>query len=355
MKRFLDYVIFVGLIALIAIANKEILGISLNGQKDTQTAQFAPDLGVVEVLYSRELAPRVTGYGGVVSTAIGVDAQGVIKDIQILKNTETPEFFKQVVDADYLSNWEGKSLSAASKLQVDAVSGATMTSEGIAKTIGTTINAKLGNTTDGNTLSRRDLFKSLSIALIGVLGLLSFFASKKTKKLKTTFAVCSIFVLGIWQGAMLSVAKMSTWLLGGMNGYVELSLLFIFLASILIPFFTGKNFYCQHVCPFGAAQDLVTRSIQFKYKLRFHKALIHTRIAILIACFVMLLFGVGAYIANVEPFAAFKPTYAPWTAIGIFSVALILSTFMARPWCKYFCPCGAFLDLFKRKVAASKK
>ncbi len=351
MKRFLDYVIFVGLIALIAIANKEILGISLHSHKEAQVAQFAPDLGVVDVLYSSELAPRVTGYGGVVSTAIGVDDQGVIKDIQILKNSETPEFFKQIVDAKYLSNWLGKNLEEAAVLKVDAVSGATMTSEGIAKTIQTTINAKLGKETDGNSLSRRDLIKTLSIAVIGIMGLLTFFATKKTKKFKTTFAVCSILVLGIWQGAMLSVAKISTWLLSGMNGYAELPLLLILLASLLIPFFTGKNFYCQHVCPFGAAQDLVTRSVQFKYKLRFHKALIHMRIAILIACFIMLLFGIGGYIASVEPFAAFKPTYAPWAAIGIFSVSLILSTFMARPWCKYFCPCGAFLDLFKRKQA----
>lgn len=353
MKRFLDIVLFLGLLALVCLANHSFLGIS-SPQAEREEVRFDPALQVTEVLYSSELAPKVAGYGGAIPTVIGVDAEGIIKDIKFLKNGETAEFFQQILDSGITAKWVGKSMQNAASTKVDAVTGATMSSEGLIKTINTTLNARLGNKVDGDTLSHADIIKALSISFIGILGLISFFAPKRVKDYKTSIAFLTIAILGVWQGSMLSVAKMSSWLLGGVPNVVEIPLFLIFLAAILLPLFTGKNFYCYYMCPFGASQDLMARSIKLNIKVKIAKWLNHARIVILLMCFMLLIMGLGAHVADLEPFSAFKPEFAPLSAIIIFVTALVVSTFIPRAWCRFFCPCGAFLDLFKRAPKSGK-
>ncbi len=354
MKRILDIVIFLGLIAIVILANKEILGISLEKEEEvTQELHFDPKHQITQVLFSSELAPDVIGYGGPIPLIIGIDDHGIIKEVKFEKNSETPRFFKKVIGTGIMSHWINKDVRAAAKVEIDAISGATMTSEAIAKTMQISLNTTLNKSVESSELSRAEWIKALCISGVGIFALISFFAPKKTKPLRLAFAMTVILVLGIWHGSLLSVSKLSSWVLGGVPSVVEIPLLLIFLASILIPAFTGKNFYCRHLCPFGAAQDLMSKGIKLKFKVRVYKWLNHMRMVILLCCFLLLFFGLGASIANIEPFAAFKPEYAPLSALIIFCAALVISIFIPRPWCRYFCPYGALLDLikgvFKRK------
>ncbi len=347
MKRVLNIVIFCGLIALLALANKEILGFSFDDQK-AEGVDFDPKHQITQVLFSSELAPDVTGFGGPIPLVIGIDDHGVIKDVKFLKNAETPEFFKVVLDSGILSHWVGKDVPTAAEVEVDAVSGATMSSVGVAKTMKHSLNATLGKSvSSSSSLTQADWIKALSISVVGLLALVSFFAPRRTKPLHLTFVVASLVVLGMWHGSLLSVSKFSSWVLHGVPSVMEIPLFLIFVASILIPAFTGKNFYCYHLCPFGAAQDLMAKGVKVNLKIRLSKWLNHMRMVVLLSCFLLLFLGMGAEIANIEPFSAFKLEYAPLSALIIFGVALVISTFIPRAWCRYLCPCGAFLDLAK--------
>ncbi len=346
MKRFLDILIVVGLIGLVVFANKEFFGYSFKEEK-LESINFNPKNQVTQFIFSSEHAPDIAGYGGPIPLVIGIDDHGIIKEIIFQKNSETPEFFNKVIDTGILNHWIGKDVPAAAEVEVDAVSGATMSSEGIAKTINKSLNAKLGIATGTTGLSKAEWIKTISISAVGIFALLSFFAHKRLKSVQLLLVTSSIVILGIWHGSLLSVSKISAWLLDGVPNYVELPLLLIFLASVLIPAFTGKNFYCYHLCPFGAAQDLMAKGIKVNIKVKLYKWLNHMRMVILMGCVALLLFGMGAHIANLEPFSAFKPEYAPVTAIVLFSAALLVSTFIPRVWCRFLCPCGAFLDLFK--------
>lgn len=353
MKRVLDILIFLGFLSLLAIVHQGLGGISFQASPP-DAASFEASLQVKDVLYSAELAPKVAGYGGAIPLAIGVDEQGVIRDIHFFKNAETPEFFQEALDSGITAHWIGRPLEEAQNVQVDAVSGATLSSQGIIKTVQTSLRQYLGQEQVAHSLSQADWMKAISIACVGVMALLLFLFPRQMKKLRLLIATASVIVLGLWQGTMLSLAKISAWLLGGLPRGAELTLGIIFLLSLLLPMLTGRNFYCYHLCPFGAAQDLVAQSFSFKLKIKIHKFFHYTRLVMLMLCFILLILGLGASVANVEPFAAFKPQYAPLSAVIIFSVALLLSIFIPRAWCRFFCPCGAFLDLFKWTRRAKK-
>ncbi|MFI3241933.1 MAG: 4Fe-4S binding protein [Alphaproteobacteria bacterium] len=341
MKKSLDVIIFIGFLILIAIANNNFLEINLSKHKED--VKFASSLNVDRIVYTSEYAKNIFGYGGTIPMAIGVDKNNIIKDIKILKNAETPDFLNQVLSSGLLKNWIGKSINISEDIKVDAISGATMSSQAIIKSLNATTSPK----TIKKEFDYKNLTKSLCILFIGLIALFSFFAPKKSKKIRPLILATSVFVLGVWQGQMLSVAKISAWFLYGVPDIYQWSLIFILLTSVIIPIFTGKNFYCYYLCPFGATQELVGQTFNIKKKHLF-KWLIHLRMIILISCLILLILGLTGYVANIEPFSAFKPQYAPLSSLVIFIFSLILSIFINRPWCKYFCPCGALLDLFKK-------
>ena len=56
-----------------------------------------------------------------------------VKEVKALENDETPRYFKRA--SEVLDSWNGLSVKAASKLEVDAVSGATYSSQAIVKNV----------------------------------------------------------------------------------------------------------------------------------------------------------------------------------------------------------------------------
>ena len=59
----------------------------------------------------------------------------VILGVWLLENKETPKFAKKVEDAGFYNNWNGLTVKQALKKEVDAVSGATYTSNGVIKSV----------------------------------------------------------------------------------------------------------------------------------------------------------------------------------------------------------------------------
>ncbi len=351
MNRLLNYVIFISLIGLIALADDRFWGISFSASE--QSVRFDDIATTHKVIYTMPATKGISGYGGPVPMAMAVSDSGEILGIKVLKNSESPEFLNEVLKSNYLNNWIGKSVKDASTLDIDALSGATLSSSAISKSIKLKaqelVGGKLPSEKPINFLP--DLYKLLGLLFVGVSGLGLFFFPAKLGKYRTALMVSSIAILGIWQGTMLSTGKITGWLLNGVPSLWGYGLFFIFLLSIIVPFITGRNFYCYHVCPFGASQDMVGKTIEIKTSINKYlfKGLEKIRIAVLLFCFILAMFGMASNIMMIEPFSAFKYAYAPHSAVVIFVASLLLSMFVKRPWCRYFCPCGAFLDLFKKR------
>lgn len=83
------------------------------------------------VLLSSPYSDDVKGYNGPTPLLIAMDADGRIKDVVLLENEETPKFAKTVADGGLYQAWNGLTPEEALNKEVDAVTGATYTSNGV--------------------------------------------------------------------------------------------------------------------------------------------------------------------------------------------------------------------------------
>lgn len=81
-----------------------------------------------------DLCKDIVGFNGPVPVEISV-FQGVVTDIKMLPNQETPRFLKMVEASGLAQKLVGKTLDEAKDVELDAVTGATYTSNALIKNI----------------------------------------------------------------------------------------------------------------------------------------------------------------------------------------------------------------------------
>jgi Na+-translocating ferredoxin:NAD+ oxidoreductase RnfG subunit len=292
---------------------------------------------------------NISGFGGPVPLLIGFDNEKRVRGVIIEKNRETPEYLDRVLSSGLLSEWDGLERDAALSKKVDAVSGATFTSEAVVKTFQKRI-AMDSPLNVGSKLSWSILIKNVVVISILLLALYSFFYPATGKKLRLPLLILSVALLGFWQGAMFSLSQFMSWLINGIPLGVQFGLLLVFIVSVLLPLFTRRSFYCSYVCPFGAAQELVGKIDRKKIKIspKVLQYLLVVRKAYLIAIVLLLAMGVNFNLSYVEPFSVFNINIASMVTIGIALVSLFLSLFINRPWCRFLCPVGQIFDLLRK-------
>lgn len=89
------------------------------------------DAVIGTVLFSSPYSDAVMGYAGATPLRIVLDENSNIKEVKLLENEETPRFVQRVAEGGLFDAWNGMTVDEALKAQVDAVSGATYTSNGV--------------------------------------------------------------------------------------------------------------------------------------------------------------------------------------------------------------------------------
>ena len=87
------------------------------------------------VLFSSPYSDEVKGFNGPTPLLIALDADGRIKNVVLLENQETPRFAQIVVEGGLYETWNGLTVEEALHTEVDAISGATYTSNGVKKSL----------------------------------------------------------------------------------------------------------------------------------------------------------------------------------------------------------------------------
>ena len=87
------------------------------------------------VLLSSPYSDDIKGFNDPTPLQIAFDNDGKIIEVRVLENNETPSFLNRVVNAGFLESWNGLTAEEALKKEVDAVSGATFSSNGIQKSL----------------------------------------------------------------------------------------------------------------------------------------------------------------------------------------------------------------------------
>ena len=83
------------------------------------------------ILFSSPYSDGVKGFNGPTPLLIALDAEGHIKNVVLLENQETPRFAQRVMEGGLYDAWNGLTVDEALGKDVDAVSGATYTSNGV--------------------------------------------------------------------------------------------------------------------------------------------------------------------------------------------------------------------------------
>ena len=100
----------------------------VSSARGTRSAGQAP--ADTLVINTTDLCKDVIGYDGPTPLVIKV-VNGVVASVEALPNTESPSYFERVLKGGLLKAVVGKKVDEAAQMKLDAVSGATYSSEAV--------------------------------------------------------------------------------------------------------------------------------------------------------------------------------------------------------------------------------
>lgn len=198
---------------------------------------------------------------------------------------------------------------------------------------------------------REGIFAFVDVmVLILALSVITWLILKRRSRIGVVVvSLFSILYFGFFrEGCVCSVGSVQNVVLALFNpGYhIPLSALAFFVIPLLFTLFFGRTF-CSGVCPLGAVQDVfLMRPVSLKKWLI--KALglipyIYLGLAVLYAAT-----ATDFIICRYDPFVGIFRFNATFFMFAIGAVLLLISIFIARPYCRFLCPYGVILNLVSR-------
>jgi NosR/NirI family nitrous oxide reductase transcriptional regulator len=198
---------------------------------------------------------------------------------------------------------------------------------------------------------RDGMFALLDVlVLIAALSLITWFILKKRSRTGVVaVSIFSILYFGFFrEGCVCSVGSVQNVVLALFNpGYhIPLSALAFFVIPLAYTLFFGRTF-CAGVCPLGAVQDVfLMRPVTLKKWLQKVLGLIpyiYLGLSVLYAAT-----ATDFIICRYDPFVGIFRFNATFFMFAIGAIFLLVSIFIARPYCRFFCPYGVILNLVSR-------
>ena len=301
-----------------------------------------------QVLYAKPDANSVGGFGGNLRVVVGIDQKGKIAGVELGENYESVGFINRIRETGFFEKWNGLSVEEAAKAEVDTISGATMSTRAIKSMVVLDLSKYSGTDLQKTSAGTEPIWLEIVVFLLLAYSLFSFFFPQKTSEFRIFHLVALAVVLGFIGGYALSFESFKSWLT---SGNIALIPAVILALAVIIPIFTGRNLYCTFVCPFGAMQELLGKIPLPKknFPAKFMKGAAVFKVVLLVAVYVLMIFKVVEDLTVIEPFSAFKFDAAALPSLVIAALFLIVSLFINRPWCRFFCPTGTLINMFAKK------
>ena len=292
------------------------------------------------IIHTAGMPKTIDGYAGPVPLDIYIH-DGKISDIKALTNAESPSFFQRA--SAILDSWIGKTPEQALEMKVDAVSGATYSSDAIINNVnvGLAFYQGIGRSPSDSTPWK------IWVAFVVTLAACIVPIFVKNKIYHNVQLIANVIVLGFWCGQFLDYALILKYISGGFTLPVGLIAIAMLIAAFIYPLFGHPQHYCTHICPLGSIQQLAGEICGYKIHLseKVIKGLDWFR-KILWAVLMLLLWAdcLTGWM-DMELFQAFMFESASWWIIGAACLFIALSVVVSRPYCRFVCPTGS---LFKR-------
>ncbi len=326
------------------------------------------------VMNTSPYSDEIYGYNSVTPLNIYLDSCDKIVEVEMCENRESRGFVNKVINSGFLDSWDGLTVEEAAKHHVDAVSGSTFSSIAMAQSLQTRMSLLSQQKARLYSWDWNLFIRQVCVLIVTVLATICFFMPKPKKfknseswglgdlvTLRRITLLLSIAILGFWTNGLLSLSLFCNWLTNGVSLAIQLPILIIAILSIILPLVTKKAFYCQCLCPFGAAQEFAgfikskdeslkakDKSLKFSLiKANVYKVFSVIRKVILLSLLIIFALGVGLDLSVVEPFPIFNYQSIGFGVAIFATVILILSIFIKKPWCNYLCPTGTLLESFR--------
>ncbi len=162
-------------------------------------------------------------------------------------------------------------------------------------------------------------------------------------------SIFSIFYFGFFrEGCVCSVGSLQNVSLALFHPEYQIpyTVIAFFVIPLIYTLFFGRTF-CAAVCPLGAIQDLVAVK-PYSLKSWVEKTLglfpvVYLGLAILYAAT-----ATDFVVCRYDPFIGIYRMDAPFNMLVLGAFFLVVGVFIARPYCRFFCPYGVLLNLASR-------
>lgn len=293
------------------------------------------------IISTRRLAKDVYGFGGNVPLEIYIGPEGRIDSVKPLPNSESPEFFNKVISSGLLEQWNGMKPEKAIIKNVDAITGATMSSTAIIESV----RKGLSSVTDSNAESSASHLLDIRFwcVIMVILAGMVLPIWLKSKRYRYIQLILNVIVLGLWSGCFLSLSSVVNLCSQGvMLSPAWVIAILMVVTAFIYPFFGKSGHYCAWICPLGSCQELIGKSIPYKLKIKPKTIELLTtfREALWVIILAVMWLGVGFELMDYELFTAFMFRQASWPIITVALIVAALSGVVQRPYCRFICPTG---------------
>lgn len=308
-------------------------------------------------------AQDIIGYAGATDTIVVLDRDWKIVGLKIHGSEETGDYVKSIAtDRRFLKKWNSLTWDAAAALDheaagIEGVAGATMTSMAIARGVKLRLQAAHSEIAAPPSLQFgwRD---AGMVAVLAGAALMAFGRAEWRRRWKLAWQLVLVGYVGLVAGDLLAMKLFGGWARAGVPWTAAPGLVLLAAAALVVPWATGSPLYCHHICPHGAAQELLGRIRPRRWQLTLPagavRGLEYLPPALLGFSLVMALLALPFDLAGLEPFAAYVVRSAGVATIAVAVVGLVASLFVPQAYCRFGCPTGALLNFVRARGATDR-
>lgn len=296
-----------------------------------------------------------SGYGGPIEMLVGINPQGEIIGAKIVKQRETPGFFRLLDRNNFVQQFFHKKFDQGFVVgkDLDAVSGATFSAEGVAASARQAVRTIAQNGLNQPLPPEKQPIKfgipEVTLILLFAAGYFGHRLRNPGLKrgMRWGSMLVGMVVLGFIYTMPFTIAQVVSLLSGFWPDWHNNLYWYLLLGGILfVTTVDAKNPYCAWFCPFGAFQEcLATLSKAKLYRpRRWSNVLTWIQRGLALTAILLGLAFRRPGVAGYEPFPTLfdlRGTTVQW----IFLLGIILaSLILYRPFCNYLCPLAPVVD-----------
>ena len=294
---------------------------------------------------------NLTGYQGPTDVLILLDTEAKkVTHLRFRKSYDNEEYYERILDDEtYLQLYSGKTIDEVLRAENDihTISGATHTSWAIAESVRRRL-AQLK--ADQQPTPRQIPWRNITLIALTLGACLFSFTQLRGRPIpRLIWQITAITTLGLLLGDLLSQALFIGWAKHGLPWQQSWGLICLTASAFIIPWATGHQLYCHHMCPHGLLQHWFTklRLPRLKIPKKLHQTLSCIPLLLLTLILSSLFLGFTINPASLEPFDTWLWRSAGLATILISIIGLLSALFIPLAYCKYGCPTGLLFKFLR--------